>query len=372
MRVRSNPACLALFVSLALASAALAAASTRRGGPLPAGVEAVRARDRAHVVRARRQRAERGAVRLLGRAPRPRRGPRPGPHAGRLRVRIGGGAERDRVPGLGRTALRRAVPQGHVRGRRPRPRAEVRLARGAGRQARPAPQGPDLRPRRRPHLPRLPAARHRREAGHDPERHERRGGARERRLWRVVHAVSPRQRPSVPPHPPRRPLGERDADRPRSDRARQEGDREPARHHEPPGEPVLRDRRGRPRRRGARPRLVRRPRVERQLEDHRRAHARRHGARRRRLQRLRLRLPPRARRDARDASLLRRLHEGRLRRGLAPAARAARRTRSCPTARRASCGPSSTTPGRRRSSPSTSRARRRSPRRRRGSASSAS
>ena len=73
-----------------------------------------------------------------------------------------------------------------------------------------------------------------------------------------------------------------------------------------------------------------------------------------------------------DASLLRRLHEGRLRRGLATPARAAGRGDPARPRRAEACGPSSTTPGRRPSSPSTSRARRRSPRRRRSSASSGS
>ena len=46
-----------------------------RGRPLPRGGEALRPRDRAHVLRPGRERAERGAARLLGRAASPRRRP---------------------------------------------------------------------------------------------------------------------------------------------------------------------------------------------------------------------------------------------------------------------------------------------------------
>ncbi len=125
-------------------------------------------------------------------------------------------------------------------------------------------------------------------------------------------------------------------------------------------------------RRRARPRLVRRAGLERQLAHHRRADALPAGARHRRPQQLRFRLPAQAGRIARNAALLRRLLRRRLRRGLAHAAPL--RARADP-------------PGRRHFAPAPgalqllgshhlqrqrSRARRRSPRRPRSSASSSS
>ena len=308
-----------------------------------------------HVLRPRRERAERGAARLLGRAPSSATPTSARAHARGLRLRVGRGPLRDRVPRLGRPALRRAVPQGELRGRRPRPRPQVRVARDPGRRARPAPEGRRPRPRRRPRLPRLPAPRHPREARDDPNRTP--GPVVvESAASGVFHCRSACRTTELPPDPSGRPVGGRDAGRREPIQPGQEGAREPARHHQPPGEPLVRHRRAAAPTRSA-DGLVRRARLERQLEAHRRAHPGPPRARRRRFQRLRLRLPPGARRIARDAALLRRLH-----RRTASARRSrllhrSRSRRSCPT-RRASASRSSTTPGRRPSSTSTSRARR--------------
>ena len=119
----------------------------------------------------------------------------------------------------------------------------------------------------------------------------------------------------------------------------QEGAREPARHDEPPDEPVVRDRRADGRADEEHGRVwFGALALERQLEDRR--SSRRPTQQVRvvgRLQRLRLRLPLEARRGARNAALLRRVHRRRLRRGLAPAAPL--RARRDPARPRARAGP---------------------------------
>ena len=203
---------------------------------------------------------------------------------------------------MGRHALLRAGAQDRTRRWRPRPGVAVRLAPHRGERSRHLPQRHTRPHRGDPALPRLSRVRHHPALRHRSQWHGAHLDHRERAIRRLVHARWNR----LSAHLPERPLGRRNAAGARADPRRHEGPGEPQGTHQPRLQPVVRCG-SRRRHRGIRPRLVRRARLEWQLAHHRRADPLPPGPRHRRIQLLRFRLAAEARRDARNAGVLRRL-----------------------------------------------------------------
>src|ERR1017187_3001322 len=208
-----------------------------RPGALPARQEAVGARNRSHLLRARHQRTEQPPECLLGQKTAARRRSRDRAHRARARlIRLARDHDQRGISRLGRPALQRAMRQSHAGRRHPRPGARLRFPRNPRRHTGDPHQGYPLRACRRSALPGLPALGDRREALRYPQSDQPARDGRKRAVRRMVRA---RGR-GLPAELSDRALGGRNAAPSRAGRARQEGARKPPRQYQPSGQSMVR------------------------------------------------------------------------------------------------------------------------------------